>query len=96
MRPEDYPHNTPSFPMELGKMVCPAATNHVMIKMEIKISFLNDYLYLSESKRLGSHLSISSGNDGVLWHLEHVFELNRNLHLSGNLVYSQFQNVLVF
>jgi hypothetical protein len=67
--------NTPSFPLEIQKMGCFSAIYCMMIKMEIKISFRNSYLYLPESILLNNCLIISSGNDGVIRTLEHVFEL---------------------
>jgi hypothetical protein len=39
MRSVNYSDNTPSFPMEIEKMVWFAAIDRIMIKMEIRISF---------------------------------------------------------
>jgi len=57
-----------------------SAIDRMMIKMEIKISFRNSYLYLPESILLDNSLTFSSGNDGVLWLLEHVFNLLHVIH----------------
>jgi len=75
MGSKDYLDNTPSFPLEQQKMGCFSATDHMMIKMEIKISFRNSYLYLPESILLDNLLIFSSGNDGVMMVLEHVFNV---------------------
>jgi hypothetical protein len=58
-----------------------SALDLIMIKMEINISFRNNYLYLPESIRLDASLLISSGNDGVMRKLEHVFHVLRVIQL---------------
>ena len=75
MGSKEYLDNTPSFPLEQIKMECFSAYDHIMIKMEINISLRNSYLYLFEPILLTNYLMISSGNEGVLWILEHVFVL---------------------
>jgi hypothetical protein len=72
---KDYLHNTPLLPLEMEKMEFILAIDRMMIKMEIKISFRNNYLYLPDSILLGACLIISSGSNGVIGYLEHVFEV---------------------